>query len=336
MKDFNACIQEQQVTWRSKHIDNQELGDQNGKKRPWILPKELWEEGLWFGIRNGSSHSLPSYLKQNNVDKHYGVHNLKSSWVLCSNLYFPFQRDTEMLAGFLREKVCPLVESVDIIELEYAEGEPELAPPALLGEPDSGKRGKNQTSPDIAFVVNGNSGLILTENKFTEHSFYECSGRKKKYNNPDIKRCLDFDLLLSDIANNCYQLNWKNESRKNRKYWDYIKISDKGRQILKRCPAAISGYQLFRQQALAEAIAKSGKYEFVISCVAYDARNQTLVKSLTRTGVNDFTQDWACLFDGKAQFASFTHQQWVNWVRKSDNHGRWRDWLVYIEERYGY
>lgn len=335
MKNFDTYVQEQQINWRSRYIDCKEHGEQNGKKRPWILPKKLWEKGLWPKIRRGSEHSLPDYLEENDIDKHDGAHNLKSSWVLCANLYFPFQRNPEILAGFLREQICSLVESVDKVELEYAEGPP-LNPSRLLGEPSSGKRGKNQTSPDVAFVVNGRKGLILTENKFTEHSFYECSGRKKEHGNPNIKRCLNFELVFGDIANNCYQLNWENESRKNRKYWDYIRISNKGRQILRRCPAAISGYQLFRQQALAEAIAKSEKYEFVISCVAYDERNETLIGSLSRTGVNDFTKDWSCLFDGKAKFATFTHQEWVNWVRKTDNNGRWKDWLAYIEQRYGY
>ncbi|MFB0524003.1 MAG: hypothetical protein ACETVZ_00560 [Phycisphaerae bacterium] len=335
MPDFDTYVQKQQINWRLKHIKCQEQGEQNGKKRPWILPRRLWQKGLWPGIRSGSGHPLPDYLEKNNIDKHIGVHNLKSSWVLCTNLYFPFQRDHDMVTGFLREKLYPLIKSVDKIELEYAE-EPPLDPQTLLGEPDVGKRGKNQTSPDVAFVVNGNKGLILTENKFTEHSFYECSGRKKEYGNPDIKRCLDFEFISSDIVDNCYQLNWEDGRRKNRKYWDYIRISDKGQQTLRRCPAAISGYQLFRQQSLAEAIAKLGKYEFVISCVAYDERNKTLVGSLSGTGINDFTKDWACLFEGKAKFATFTHQQWVDWVRKNDNQGRWEKWLEYIEQRYGY
>jgi len=335
MSDFDTYVQEQQVNWRSRHIACQEYGEQNGKERLWILPRQVWQENLWPKIRSDSEHSLPDYLEKNNIDKHTGVHNLKSSWVLCANLYFPFQRNPELIASFLRENVCSLIKTVDTIELEYAE-DPPLDASTLLGEPDIGKRGKYQTSPDVAFVVNDYKGLILTENKFTEHSFYNCSGRKKEYGNPDINRCLDFQFIFSDVKNNCYQLNWENIQRKNRKYWDYIRISEKGKQILKRCPAAVSGYQLFRQQALAEAIAQSGKYDFVVSCVAYDERNKPLISSLSRAGINDFTKDWACLFEDKAQFATFTHQQWVDWVRKNDTQGLWKEWLSYIEERYGY
>lgn len=332
MSDFDTYVQEQQINWRLRHIDCRDQGEQNGKKRPWILPKDLWEEGLWPGIRSGSPHSLPDYLKKNDIEKHDGVHNLKSSWVLCANLYFPFQRDLCTLGGFLK-RVSPLIESVDSIELEYEE-EPPLDPATLLGEPAGGKRGKNQTSPDVAFIVNGGKGLVLTENKFTEHSFYECSGRK--YNNPDPKRCMDFERLYDDLESNCNQLQWANQYRPNRRYWNHLKISDKGKETLRRCPAAISGCQLFRQQALAEGIAKSGKYDFVFSCVACDVRNRTLIECMSPAGVSDFTRDWTDLFDGKGRFATFTHQQFVSWVRKNDSNDKWKDWLSYIEERYGY
>lgn len=328
--DFDKHIVDQQVNWRKSNIATKEMGVQNGLKRTWILPENLWKEGLWEGIKD----SLPKYLKKEKVQRHRGCHNLKSSWILCANLYFSFRKDKDLLAGFLNKFVNNKIKTVDRIELEYAEGG-KLNPAELLGE-SQGTRGANQTSPDVAFIVNGHTGLILTENKFTEKSFYNCSGCKKKYGNTDIKRCLDFQFIYSDVKNNCYQLNWEKIRRKNRKYWDYIRISEKGKQILKRCPAAVSGYQLFRQQALAEAIAQSGKYDFVVSCVAYDERNKPLISSLSRAGINDFTKDWACLFEDKAQFATFTHQQWVDWVRKNDTQGLWKEWLSYIEERYGY
>jgi len=334
--NFDKQVEEHQVKWRAGNISNQDWGKQNGVRRAWLLPKGMWEEGLWPGIRSSSPHSLPAYLEKYDVEKHDGVHNLKSSWMLCANLYFPFQKDTEMLAGFLKEHVSPDIKRVDAVELEYAE-EPPLDPTTLLGEPAKGKRGKHQTSPDVAFVVttqNDGKGIILTENKFTEHSFYDCSGRKPEHGNPAPSRCRDFQQVYDDLENVCYQLNWEKEGRPNRKYWDCLKISDKGKTVLKRCPAADSGCQLFRQQALAEGIAKSEKYELVISCVAYDERNKTLIYSMKKNGIGDFTKDWAGIFDGRARFASFSHQQWINWVKKHDNQGRWQDWLVYVKDRY--
>jgi len=39
-------------------------------------------------------------------------------------------------------------------------------------------------------------------------------------------------------------------------------------------------YQLFRQQALAEGIAASGKYEFVVSCVAHPREGESLAATV--------------------------------------------------------
>ncbi|MFC1737971.1 hypothetical protein ACFL1G_02850 [Planctomycetota bacterium] len=330
MTNFDKQIADQQVRWRKNNIDTEEMGIQNGLKRPWILPENLWKEGLWEGIKE----SLPKYLKKGKVQRHKGCHNLKSSWMLCANLYFPFHEDKNLLAGFLNKYINDKIKTVDRIELEYAEGG-KLNPKKLLGEPQ-GTRGANQTSPDVAFIVNGRKGLVLTENKYTEHSFYPCSGRKTEHGNPDIKRCLDIVRVLDNTKDTCYMNNWEADKRTNRKYWNFINISEDAKQTLKRCPAATAGYQLFRQQALAEGIAESGNYDFVISCVAYDNKNQTLISCLKSTGIDDFRTGWGNLFDGKAGFKSFSHQQWVDWVRNHDSKERWRDWLLYIEQRYGY
>jgi len=327
---FDEVIQQRQVNWRKKNITTDEWGVQNGKKRPWILPPHKWKDGLWEQIRE----SLPAYLEKAQVQKHKGVHNLKSSWILCANFYFPFRNDKQMLAEFLKKQVSPDIETLDHIELEYAESG-ELRPSSLLGEPE-GIRGANQTSPDVAFIVNGGEGLILTENKYTEHSFYPCSGRKPQYGNPDTKRCMDIEAVLKNPRKICYMMNWQSEDRSNRKYWDFVNISKCGRDILERCPAATSGYQLFRQQALAEGIAKSGKYKFVVSCVAYDQDNKALVDCLKTTGIDDFRTGWQKIFKGKAHFAGFSHQQWVSWVRENDKAHKWQNWLEYVRQRYGY
>jgi len=330
MSDFDSDVERRQVNWRLKHISNQEHGKQNGVKRPWILPENLWKEGLWDGIKD----SLPEYLNKEGVQQHKGCHNLKSSWMLCANLYFSFRDDKDILAGFLNKFVNNKIKTVDRIELEYAE-DGKLKPSELLGEPQ-GTRGANQTSPDVAFVVNGDKGLILTENKYTEHSFYPCSGRKSNYGNPDIKRCLDIEKVLGNTKETCYMNNWESENHTNRKYWDFITVSENGKRILKTCPAATNGYQLFRQQALAEGIARSGKYEFVISCVAYDQENKTLISCLKSSGIDDFRIGWGSIFEGKVEFASFSHQRFVSWIRENDSNGKWKDWLSYIKNRYGY
>jgi hypothetical protein len=332
MKSFNEHMSNLQTKWRHENLTVKGDGKQNGKSYPWILPKSNWHHGLWEGVRG----PLDEYLSpERGVQVHTGVHNLKSSWALCANLYFPFREDKKLLAEFLSNRLSLPVKSVEEVELEFAAKAP-LDPSTLLGEPH-GQRGQNQTSPDIAFIVtttSGGRGIILAENKFTEHSFYGCSGRKKKYGNPDLNRCMNFGSVYARPKEQCYQMHWQAEGRDDRRYWDWLHatFSDEGRRLLKRCPAATAGYQLFRQQALAEALASRGGYDLVVSAVAYDSRNNTLISSLRATGIDDFTE-WERLFNGTANFKAFTHQDWFKWVADNNN-GTWDGWMEYIDGRY--
>jgi hypothetical protein len=337
MNNFDEKMREHQAEWRRNNLTNQTPGIHNGKPYPFVLPRNVWQEGLWEGIREGSSNPLLAYLKDNKIHHHTGVHNLRSSWVLCANLYFPFREDKALMSGFLKKHICQLISKVDQIELEFAEKSP-LDPKTLLGEP-AGTRGTSQTSPDVAFIfttTDDRKGIILTENKFVEHSFYSCSGRKPEYENPAPLRCFDFNKVDADRKNQCYQMHWQAKDRENRKYWDYIKFNTDAGLTLKKCPAAVAGYQLFRQQAIAEAFVRSQKYAIAVSSVAYDSRNEVLRRCLKSTGINDFTKDWSKLFDGQASFASFTHQQWISWVEKNDGSGRWKGWLDYVKRRYDF
>ena len=337
MGTFGKDMEKAQTAWRQRHVSTREQGTWSRIPYPWILPRNHWWEGLWPGIRRESDNSVERYIEKAKIQPHQGVHNLKSSWVLCANLYFAHRRDPRLLARFLADHVDRRIVGIERLELEWAEEAP-LDPSSLLGEP-KGRRGANQTSPDVAFVVslqNGGRGLVLTESKFTEHSFYACSGRKKEYGNPDPRRCLSAQAVFDDPGSQCHLLNWENETRTNRQYWDHIEISAIGRRTLRWCPAATAGYQLFRQQALAEGIAKSGRYDVVVSAVAFDERNEGLVRSMRGAGVEDFTKEWGALFDGRARFASFTHQAWVSYVRATGAEGHWGKWLDWIAERYGY
>ena len=326
-----------QVAWRRRFVSTPEPGTQNGKTRPWILPEENWVEGLWPGIRPGEENDLGAYLHRSCVQKHHGVHNLKSSWVLGANLYFAHKLDTAAIGGFLAGRLDEDIIGIEAVELEWAE-KPPLDPASLLGE-SGGKRGANQTSPDVAFVVrlrSGGRGLILTEVKFTEHSFYRCPGRDPSRGNQNPERCLAGSKVVSNPENECHLVGWAKGRRKDRRYWEHLRFADTVGASLVTCPAARAGYQLLRQQALAEGIAKSGVYDRVYSVVAYDQRNTRLLGSMRSTGLSDFTCDWDPLFAGKARFATFSHQEWVAWVRQNDLDARWERWASWVAERYGY
>jgi len=334
MHEFEQEMADLQVRWRGKNIDTTEEGFQNGVSRPWILPRARWEDGLWPGLRSGEKWSFADYLKVHDISRHTGSHNLKSSWVSGVNLYFPFGQSIDgrkMLAAFLASGVDKRVRSVESVELEYAE-EGDLSPELLLGE-QGGNRGSGQTSPDIALLVNGGKGLLLVENKLTEHSFYACSARSRSDSgrrraNPDIARCDRCSALIADISL-CHHQTC------GRQYWQQLQDAVNPRLFsqLPRCPAATAGYQLFRQQALAEGIAKAGRYEFVVSAVAIDARNERLVSSMKSSGIND-VRDWGALFVGRSSFAVFTHQDWVAWVRTHDSRDDWRAWAQWVAARY--
>ena len=335
MRDFDSEMEALQIGWRAEHVDTSEPGVQNGVARPWILPDSRWQDGLWPPLRGDDSHSVPAYLQQRRVQRHTGSHNLKSSWVSGVNTYFPFGRSQSgraLIAAFLASHVDDRVRSVDSIELEWA-GEGELSPSVLLGE-GGGSRGSGQTSPDLAFPVNGGAGLLLVENKLTEHSFYPCSARHSTGSdarpaNPDLSRCDRVAALIDDVSL-CQQQTW------GRKYWERLQgaVDVERLSSLPQCPAAKAGYQLFRQQALAEALAASGRYEFVVSAVALDERNERLAGCMRSSGIPS-VRDWGDLFCGKSTFAVFTHQGWAAWVRASDGEAEWRDWASWMASRYG-
>ena len=337
MRSFDQWMKDRQAEWRRTHVASQEHGKWEGRPYAHILPKDLWEEGLWPGIGRESENSLPVYLQRTGVSKHKNAHHLNSSWMLCANLYFPFRATADgrdLLASFLNRHVAEEIDSLEEIELEYAE-DGELHQSSLLGE-SGGTRGAYQTSPDLGLKVNEGRGLILVESKLAEPSFDNCSAGPhprrtiRRHGNPDPDRCNHPLDVVKDYANQCHQTAW------GRRYWEHLApvVDESTLAALLHCPAARSGDQLFRQHALAEGIAQSRRYDLVVSAVAVDERNDELDATLKRSGIDGLRQ-WGRLFNGRARFAVFTHQEWVGWVQEHDTEGRWSDWLSYVDSRYG-
>jgi len=337
--NFYKTQKSKQVDWWKSYSnqphwedEKDKWGIQNKVSYPHIV-KGNWLSLVWKGIQK----ELPAYLG-NNIQAHSGVHNLLSSWVACANLYFPAHSNSEfknLLLGFLKSKISSDIAEVLEVELEYSlDGD--LSPKELLGEMEGG-RGSGQTSPDVAFVVKTSKGigLILTECKYTEHSFYRCSARRTtdrgdKPLNPNPEKCLQHASACDYKSIPCHQHVW------GRKYLDHFQLTDEGKKLLTRCPAATAGYQLVRQQALANGIYKSGKYDFVVSSVSFDSRNKTLIECLNRTGIKDFQSGWSDIYQKGASFITWHHQEWVDYVRKNFKDPIFIDWLNYMEERYGY
>ncbi len=341
-KAFEKHVENHQISWRkaNKLLEGQ-YGLYSGIPRQHILPQEQWLQGVWRPIRG----ALSMYLETSRIPPSSQKNNLKSSWVQCANLFFPFRWHThmeQMLVSFLSRRLNLNVTSIEALEFEYA-APGKLEPKRLLGE-QGGSRGSGQTSPDVAInfgYEDGKSGLYLIENKYTEHHFYQCSGARTKLDrsyaerglepNSNPNRCRDVMSVYRDPATMCHQQEWR------RRYWDLLKnsINEDTLKTCVICPALTNGYQLFRQQAYAQGIANSGLFDLVISGVAYDQRNDALIGCLRDVGVKDFTSDWSQLFNTSVKFHCFTHQELVSWITRSRS-GFIKEWGKYISERYDY
>ncbi len=344
MSKFRDDMQSVQMDWKRRALPHvQGKGSWNKIEYDHILPRNHQQENLWPGIQSGGLFPLDAYLTAKDIQAHTGRDNLLSSWTLAANMYFPFGQTDDglrLIADFLAASVDASITSVKAVELEWEHADPNLKPPKLLGE-TGGSRGTNQTSPDVAFEVTlqgGGKGVVLTEVKFTEHTFYACSIRKQLDATRKAGSCDTLSALQSDPQGLCGQ-----HTDKDRRYWDHLKGVYVWNVPLRCCPAATAGYQIFRQQALAEALATNSTMALVVSSLAYDERNAGLLGSLQRTGNNgksdslrDVRSDWARLFKGKALFRTFSHQSWVGFVRQTTGRPAWcNDWLQYVTDRYG-
>lgn len=338
MTAFRDAMYAEQMAWKVRHLPHvREAGWWMGRPYDHILPLRASAENLWPGLRDGGVRPLERWLAAHDVQPHKGRDNLLSSWTLCANLYFPFGASPgarAVLAGFLRAQTGLPVARVRAVELEYALPAPH-DPGTLLGEQD-GKRGANQTSPDVAFEVtldDGREALVLTEVKFVEHSFYDCSGCKAL---PAAERrvsCWDLAHVLADPVARC-----AHAATRGRRYWDHLSgplsAADPAART-RRCPAANGGYQLFRQQALAEALARTTDLAATVSSVACDARNAGLLASVP--GLADLRRGWGPMFAGRASFTVWSHQAWFRWVAGAGHAPTWAaDWLAWVGDRYGF
>lgn len=339
---FNKQAECHQVEWRKKNrLAEGDCGWQNAVQREHILPAKRWSLGLWAPIRD----ALVGYISASKIQANAGKHNLKSSWTQCANLFFPFRfskQMSEVFARFLSHRFDLRITSIEGLEFEYA-APGNLEPKRLLGEM-GGIRGSGQTSPDVAVLFgceDGTSGIYLIENKYTEHSFYDCSGAKKTASkthsllgllpNKQPERCLNAIGVFQNPDEMCQQQAW------GRKYWSLLNISvnEESLKTCGHCPALRGGYQLFRQQALAQGLLESGIFDHVFSGVSYDSRNDALVGCLKGIGISNFADSWADLFNTPVRFHCFTHQDLVSYIQQSNNSFT-QGWAKYITDRYDY
>lgn len=92
-----------------------------------------------------------------------------------------------------------------------------------------------------------------------------------------------------------------------------------------------------RQQALANGIYKSGKYEFVFSSVSFDKRNTVLKNCFKNTFIKgNFEENWKDIYENGSDFITWYHQDWVDHIKGNNKDNHFDNWLKYLNSRYNY
>lgn len=323
---YESDVKAAQIRWRKRHLPGViGWGAWANKHYEHILP---WEDrffGLWPGIRS----DVLGYLEEGLISPHPSWHHLNSSWTLAANAFFPFrscQGGQELLASFLAAHVAPEIVGVSEIELEFQDPPP-FDQESLLGE-TGGRRGQGQTSPDVGVKVTdetGARGVVLFEVKYKESDFEDCS-QYKKLEGGERSACHGLRSLIADPGRCPF-------TESGRRYIPILRaaLSAGMRGSADRpCPAANGGYQLARQQALAEALVAAGAYGFAISTVIVPMANNPI----HRIDQTSTLSDWGSIFDGQSRFVTVHFEDLLGYVESTDGPAWTAEWVDYMRSRY--
>lgn len=243
------------------------------KKPTYTYPHILPEGNLSKVFYDKMANAIFEYLKQEGIQQHTELLNLKSSQAACLNFLFPLRLDTDLAANVLSKSLPGLKEVTDI-QFEYT-GQDE-SPGAhqecteWLGEPPRGKRGQNRTSIDAAIFWNDKSNgkhITLIEWKYTERSFGSCSAFDK------AKGDARAGCLSTSFKDSCLLIN--NGALRSRHYWEHL--DESGIQLgkitrISGCPFRGPFYQLMRQFLIAQFLRKKNP-SVTVDVVAIHFRN---------------------------------------------------------------
>jgi hypothetical protein len=182
--------------------------------------------------------------------------NLLSSQAFCFNLFIPLKLDKVFAAEFFNQFIGSVDEVSDII-VEYTPSNEIFNDQSQFAGVDS----------DLLVRYKNNDGepcILVLETKFVEKEFSTCGFKKKKKDSPDY--CPDGQVISVNYNTCLYQ------AKKNYRYWERTEESGAfklGQVVGKECPFGGPLWQLWVNQALASAIAKSEgvkNYKFVVLC----------------------------------------------------------------------
>jgi hypothetical protein len=301
---------------------------------PHILPTDL---GVFY---SEYATEIKDYFKNEDIEIHSEVLNLKSSQVACVNFLWPLKRDPKLAVDVLGT-LLPDVKSVDRIEFEDT-GELPDKPGEItrwLGEPPGGKRGQNRTSIDCSVYWRDsqqNSNITLIEWKYTERAFGNCSAYQSG-SREEKSRC---NTVLEAVPDGICLLVG-NGPRRNRKYWSLLEQAGIKLENLKGlgiCPFSGPLYQLMRQFLIA-AYLRMNDYDNV-NVVDIAFAGNTSLRSIPRelkplvTSKEDTVIDiWNRFLEGVPALSHINVEDLMAQYDQSNKTDlKWRD---YIKDRYG-
>lgn len=302
---------------------------------PHILPDGCESAVFYEGIAD----AVFAYLKQENIQIHTEILNLKSSQAACLNFLFPLRLDPALAVHVLRKQLHGL-DAITNIEFEYT-GQDE-SPGAReectewLGEPPGGKRGQNRTSIDAAIFWTDKSAkkhITLVEWKYTERSFGSCSAFAKAKGN-DKTGCLS-----SSFRYSCLLVN--HGPRRNRHYWKHLDVAGirlEKMSSITGCPFRGPFYQLMRQYLIAQFL--RNKYpEIAVDVMAiHFSKNKALndvpaeLMPLCQTDKPNVISAWNSTLDSVPALQSIDVEYIMSeydLAKETDP-----DWRAFIRQRY--
>jgi hypothetical protein len=261
---------------------------------PHILPDGLLDKVFYEGMAT----AILDYLRNEGIQQHTELLNLKSSQAACLNFLFPLRMKPDLAANVLRPFLSGL-KTVTDIQFEYTaqdETNGEFGCTEWLGEPPGGKRGQNRTSIDAAIFwtdVNNDKHITLVEWKYTERSFGSCSAYDKALK-VDKLNCQSSSFIKS-----CLLVN--NGPHRSRHYWAHLKESgiELGRmECVVGCPFRGPFYQLMRQFLVAQYLRKKNANTIVDVVAVHFRKNEALhavpkeIQPLCQSTKSDVIDAW--------------------------------------------
>lgn len=306
-----------QIRWKEDVAGVAEQGEHNGVPRPFLFPRERWQENVLPTCRDSVARHVLG-----DVTLHGFVHHVLSSQAFALNLAGPFFDTPALLAPTLRallhDELAADLESVESVEAELVDPENRFREP--------GSRGTLMTSVDLGITWRGRRtgrALLLVEVKYTESGFGEC----KK--GGDTGGACDSDgpgIVASGGA-----LCPLSGDPHRRTYWEWLNrlgvFRSEALAVPGPCPFRHGGYQLMRNQTLA-AVLEQGGYDRVDFAVLLHDGNVDIRRSAALIGgVSDPVEGWRSLLADPSRFHCFSAREWVD-AASDPALGAWRESML--------